>query len=87
MKEEFPAVANYGFVRYLDADGGRKIIFNPFMELEMKKLIEMAKDITGSTETPPRAKDKKKCDLCDFKKDCYDEGFVIEEISRIKNRH
>ncbi len=83
MKEEYENVADHGFVRYLNEYPPRKIIFNPFMELEMKKLIEKSKDIAGSTEPPAHIKDNKKCDMCEFNQDCYDTGFIRTEVEKL----
>ncbi|MFH1063935.1 MAG: PD-(D/E)XK nuclease family protein [Candidatus Woesearchaeota archaeon] len=85
MKEEYPKVADYGFAIYLDDVHPRKIIFNPFMELEMTRLIERSKRITESTEPPTHIKDKKKCDMCDLKQGCYDTVSVMAEVENLKN--
>lgn len=61
-----------GFVRYLDHEQDRQIVFNPFVEEDVKKAIKKVLEILNSDTPPEICENTNKCENCGLKAKCYD---------------
>ncbi len=68
MREKFNS--NFGYVHYLDFNSKRKVVMNPFLEEEIKNILNYVSNILKSDKIPDVCKNKKKCFSCGFKNYC-----------------
>jgi len=63
--------SNHGFVEYLDHNVSRKIVMNPFLENEVKELIDKVFNTLESDNIPEVCENFNKCKSCNFKGHCF----------------
>lgn len=66
--------SDHGFVDYLDYDVRRKIVMNPFLESEVKELIEKVCKVFESDSVPEVCDNANKCRSCNFRDKCSANG-------------
>ncbi|MBU2638834.1 MAG: CRISPR-associated protein Cas4 [Nanoarchaeota archaeon] len=69
LKEKYADV-NEGYVDYIDANEKRKVVLNPFIEDEVKKLIVKVNELKNSTTPPEKDKNPAKCVKCELREQC-----------------
>lgn len=69
LNEKFNS--NHGFVEYLDYNIRRKITMNPFLEDEVKSLINNVFAVLESDQMPELCDNPNKCKSCNFKNHCF----------------
>jgi len=70
LKEEFPEL-NEGYIEYIDIKEKRKLILNPFIEEEIKELIEKVKELLNSKDLPKKINNESKCSKCGIRDKCF----------------
>jgi len=70
-KENLGKELNYGYVQYVNTKEKRKIVLNPFSEIEIKNNVEDMKKLLESKEVPPILENKNKCNACNLREQCY----------------
>ena len=76
LQERFGQNVREGFVYYLDSKEKRKIVMNPFMRDEIKKIIDEIISLLEKKEIPDYCENKNKCRNCGVKNICYNEPEV-----------
>jgi CRISPR-associated exonuclease Cas4 len=66
LEEIFNMPVREGYVKYLDCRADRRIVMNPFLEIEIKELIEKVQKLLQSPELPEPC-GKKFCNCSNFK--------------------
>ncbi|MFH1638689.1 MAG: CRISPR-associated protein Cas4 [Candidatus Woesearchaeota archaeon] len=59
-----------GYVEYLQEHSRRKVVVNPFVEDNIKSLIQEVNSILDSSIPPPMTDNERKCASCGLKKQC-----------------
>ena len=73
-----------GYVVYAENNEKRKVLFNPFLEQEVKQLIHRIKEMFDSMEIPKRAVNDNKCVRCGLKDICFNDNRIREMIEKKK---
>lgn len=68
LNEKFKS--DHGFVEYLDYDIKRKVVMNPFLEDEVKNLIEKVFNVFEKDDLPEPCGNANKCNSCNFRDRC-----------------
>ena len=79
LQERFKKEIKEGFVVYLDTKEKRHITFNPYMEQEVKQIVDEIIELLESKELPDFCDNENKCRKCGLKQTCYNE----EEINNL----
>lgn len=66
--------SDHGFVEYLDYGVRRKIVMNPFLESEVRELIEKVNRVFSSDSIPGVCDNVNKCRSCNFQDKCSSNG-------------
>ncbi len=72
LNEQFRS--DHGFVEYLDYDVKRKIVMNPFLEDEVKCLVEEVCNVFESSDMPKACDNPNKCKSCNLRDRCLSEN-------------
>jgi CRISPR-associated protein Cas4 len=70
MEEKYGIKVDTGKVHYLGT-GEREVKMNPFLKEEILKIKDEVKNILSSKDLPDFVKNKKKCETCPLREDCY----------------
>tara|TARA_Y100000031_G_scaffold156099_1_gene209248 strand:- start:67 stop:846 length:780 start_codon:yes stop_codon:yes gene_type:complete len=73
-----------GFIHYLDSDVKRAVTLSPFLVVHIRKLIGQVKNVLSDSLPPPHLMQKKKCDACSLKEQCYNAKFIEDKIRKVK---
>ncbi|MBM3199455.1 CRISPR-associated protein Cas4 [Candidatus Woesearchaeota archaeon] len=68
LKEKY--VSDYGFLEYLDYGVRRKVVMNPFLEDEVKGVIDKVHSLVSSDNVPETCGNPNKCRSCDLRDRC-----------------
>ncbi|NQU78376.1 CRISPR-associated protein Cas4 [Candidatus Woesearchaeota archaeon] len=74
LRDKFE-VSNHGYIDYI-GNNRRKVVFNEFLESELRDKIRGAKTLLKSIRVPPHVENKRKCDVCNLHDMCYDKVFM-----------
>lgn len=72
-----------GFVYYLETSELKEMAFNPFMALDLKKLINHTKEIILKKDMPQVTENRNKCTHCGLKDLCHDKTFINTKMKEI----
>ncbi len=81
LQEKFNKPIKEGFVLYLDSKEKRRIVVNPFMKQEVKKLVDEVVVLLESKELPDFCNNENKCRKCGLKDSCHN----VKEITNLLN--
>ncbi|MEK6951401.1 MAG: CRISPR-associated protein Cas4 [Nanoarchaeota archaeon] len=70
-KENMGKTVTHGFIHFIKTNENRKIILNPFSEIEVKNTIAEIKEILNAESPPEILENKNKCNACSLKEECY----------------
>ena len=62
---------SHGFIDYTSDKEKRLVYINPFLKVEINKLIREVKKLLESNKLPPIIENKNKCKSCSLKEECY----------------
>jgi len=82
IEENFGVVLNKGIVSYLDSGEEREVPVNPFMRDEVKRVASEVSALLDSLKIPDHTKNENKCNACNLRDRCYDDGFITTEIEK-----
>lgn len=69
LNEKFKS--DHGFLEYIDHDVRRKVVMNPFLETEVKNMINQVFSTLESDNIPEKCKNFNKCKSCNFRNQCF----------------
>ncbi|RJQ17357.1 Dna2/Cas4 domain-containing protein [Candidatus Woesearchaeota archaeon] len=85
MLQNIQENAKKGYVKYLDIQESREVFLNPFLEDKILATRDAVVTMIETRELPDRTSNKKKCDSCEFKAQCYDEKVMDAEMKKLQN--
>ena len=83
LQEKFNKQIKEGFVVYLDSKEKRHIAINPYMQEEVKQLLNEVIELLESKELPDFCDNENKCRKCGLKEKCYNKE-EMGNLLRIK---
>ena len=83
LQEKFNKQIKEGFVVYLDSKEKRHIAINPYMQEEVKQLVNEVIALLESKELPDFCDNENKCRKCGLKEKCYNKE-EMGNLLRIK---
>lgn len=81
MEREFGVRIDYGVIRYLDHSREEKVYVNPALRDEVLQLIRQVQDLLTSPTLPARISNERKCVVCSYKEQCYDDAFMQNRLA------
>jgi len=66
--------SNQGFIEYIDHNVRKKIVMNPFLEEEIKNLVNQVIDLCNSDTVPDVCSNPNKCKSCNLQNSCFSNG-------------
>lgn len=82
LEKKFNKEINIGYIKYLDANEDRAVIFNPFLRDQILILKNNVECLLNSKELPDFCNNEKKCSSCGLKKQCNDEKFLNKKLTK-----
>ncbi len=79
-EKTFDKPVKRGQLYYLDDKETRELINTPFVAEDVKKTLAKTKEILESKKLPDFVENKRKCEKCPLKDQCYDSQFMEEKM-------
>jgi len=84
LENHFKTSIKEGFVHYLDAKEKRHLAFNPFMQIEIREMVEKVNGLLQARRLPGFVSNKQKCLSCGLKESCYNEAKMREMEGKVQ---
>ncbi len=78
--------SGYGTIYFPLLNSKENISLNPFLKYDIQRLVEKVNQLLRQNSLLSYCNNKQKCNSCEYRVRCYDEGFITEKLIQLHNR-